>query len=447
MSSNGMEFQPKCIGREFVRCYYIILNRSPKNLHRFYDDNANFIHDDIDPMQRKTISVVGRPSIGSAIKSRTHLYRHTCTIVNGIDTVATIDGGLVVQVFGEIGYNGDRMRPFSQSFVLMAKHQAVVPHQKYFVLNDIFRFHDFLPGMERVVSEAEAGAESKAVHDLNATFMDNTTEPMNDHDNNVTTSETDAETINELQTRHLKSLLQETRPANHRKEIGSAVTVAVVAPMKIISNETAKQLFRDNCIITIGSVVNPSIKFDGHESMELGEKQRSVAESRGIACAVADISVTSNSSASSEQQERTESPVSGEIESNRHRERKNAASPTEDSKEMAPAPADIVRDAESMPAAAESTDTKPVSYAELLKLSREKSRSTSSSSLSSSGGQRRRSTSAAKDKPMIIRNSMRRKSDKQSSPNRGRLTSISSQCHQFYAIFFSLVCRPSVTQR
>lgn len=433
MSSSAMQLQPKTIGREFVRRYYTILNRSPENLHCFYNDQATFIHDDIDPMEQKTISVIGKQAICDVMKRRQLQYHHSYTIINGIDTVTTINNGLVVQVFGEIAHNSRQLRPFSQSFVLMA-----VSPLKYYVLNEIFRFRDPLPGMNCTISETNSiGESSKASDDLNATFMDDANELMIDNgqsDMNVT-PETSAETMNELQTKHLKSMLQEAqskdgRPPNYRKQIESAVTVAAAAPMKPISNETAKQLFQDKCIITIGSVINPNIKFDEEISTETEPKLQMVAAPK------------TETATKSQRTQATKSPPNVSIEtqtivfddlqqhlppkmSNETDENNNTIEETVKQEvviDMVHQAPEFNEDEEKMPIVETVTaESKPKSYAELLKLAREKSRSSSASSQSSLGDFRSGSFSSIKTKPLIIRNSLRRKMDKQSSSNRGKL--------------------------
>lgn len=447
-----MQLQPKTIGREFVRRYYTILNRSPENLHCFYNDQATFIHDDIDPMEQKTISVIGKQAICDVMKRRQLQYHHSCTIINGIDTVATINNGLVVQVFGEIAHNSRQLRPFSQSFVLMA-----VSPLKYYVLNEIFRFRDFLPGMNCTISETDSIRESsKASDDLNATFMDDANELMIDHgqsDMNVT-PETSAEQMNELQTKHLKSMLQEAqskdgRPPNYRKQIESAVTVAAAAPMKPISNETAKQLFQDKCIITIGSVINPNIKFDEEISTETEPKMQMVAAPKTEAATKSqrklatksppNVSIETQTIVSDDSQQHlpTKSPpkmTNGTDENNNTIEEIVEQEVVIDVVHQAP---EIVEDEEKMPIAETvAAESKPKSYAELLKLAREKSRSSSASSQSSLGDFRSGSFSSIKTKPLIIRNSLRRKMDKPSSTNRGKLHG--NPYHiQFHLFYFS----------
>lgn len=461
MSSSAMQFQPKTIGREFVRRYYTILNRSPENLHCFYDDEATFIHDDIDPMEQKTISVIGKRAICDVMKMRQKQYHHSSTIINGIDTVATINNGLVVQVFGEIAHNSDRMRPFSQSFVLMA-----VSPLKYYVLNEIFRFRDFLPGMERTISETESmGESSKASHDLNATFMDDANELMIDNcqsDCNVTT-ETSAETMNELQTKHLKSILQEAqskdgRLPNYRKQIESAVTVAAAAPMKPLSNETAKQLFQDKCIITVGSVINPNIKFDEEIPTETEPevpmmadqqvKMNTKSQRKSSTKSPSNVSIETQTTVSEEPAPKTTNETMEKLcidENNNTIEEAVKQEVVIDAVRQAP---EIVEDEGKLSIAETvvAVETKPKSYAELLKLAREKSRSSSASSQSSLGEFRRGSFSSIKTKPLIIRNSLRRKIDKQSPSTRGKLEPLSHSVLYKFSDFFFLSLQQNINR-
>lgn len=384
MSSSVEQLQPKSIGREFVRRYYTILNQSPENLHCFYNDESVFVHDDVDAMEQKTISVVGKQAIFNAMKMRRMHYRHRCTIINGIDTATTINNGLVVQVFGEIAHNGERMRPFSQSFILMA-----VSTLKYYVINEIFRFRDFVDSPKRTISETgSVGGTLKASHDLNATFMD---EPLDDDtDDNMT-----GESICELQTKHLKSILQDSqskdgRPPNYRKEIESAVSCAVSVPLTQISNETANQLFQDKCIITVGTVINPNINFDDEE-----------------------VDAAPH-----------ENPAEETIQKSVHVENNNTIEENQkkiaDGQEIIGKSPDAIKATETTPMATVAVVETKKSYAEMFKIAREKSRSGSLSSRSSSCDLQKASISSFKDKPLIIRNSLRRKSDKVSSSNRGK---------------------------
>lgn len=298
----SIAFQPKNIGREFVRRYYTILNHSPENLHCFYNENAIFVHDDIDPNEAKTISVVGKQAIRDVMKARSQ--RHRCTIINGIDTIPTINNGLVVQVYGEIAHGIGELRPFSQSFILAAASPI-----KFYVHNEIFRFRDFAPIVERSVCQlpsivkstplevkiAQSESESESIDtkcqseiveisdEENETSTRNSTPNEKSNDGEINKSETME--INELQSQHLKNLLQEMTKNNvdATKNLPSNIVNTTVASKtadgsvsKHVISEQATKLFQDTCIITVGNVVNPNIdlKFDeNHNNIEVEDNE------------------------------------------------------------------------------------------------------------------------------------------------------------------------------
>lgn len=385
---------PKIIGREFIRRYYMILNQSPENLHCFYNDDAIFIHDDIDSLEQKTISVIGKQAISNVMKNRQSKYRHSCTIINGIDTVATINNGLVIQVYGDISHNNEHMRPFSQSFILAAASSI-----KYYVQNEIFRFSDYLSNAKRTLSDGCSASEIMAENrnEMNTTFISDTNvnESIelidNCDDNNNATNET----INELQSKNLKNILQETRKLKEIIHLIPSKT-NVTSPMKCttivkkhnqqypaskilscagtqikqISDNTTK-LFQDNCIITVGNVMNPNLIFK--KDTIIGPLPNKIKIDNGT----------------------------------------NTI-------------ADIVESAKSTCKIDSVPDIKPKTYADSLKLLREKviqvTKNSSTSSTDSFNG-------VTKEKPIVRRSSLKKKTDRFSLPN-GILFK-----NSFYSIF------------
>lgn len=237
-----MKFQAKNIGREFVRRYYTILNKSPENLHCFYNDDAKFVHDDVDVKKSKTISVVGKAAIREAVLARLLRHRHRCTIVDGVDTIETINNGFVVKVFGEIAYGAEEMRPFDQTFIL----GAVSPVQLY-VYNEIFRYRDVASVQHSPLVTISRGKAPSAAEN---------SQPVA---NNDEVAALDLEQINEIQTQHLKSLLQD---ASRAASTQIPTTKIKAASQSGHISERTNKLFQDKCIITIGNVLNPNIEFD-----------------------------------------------------------------------------------------------------------------------------------------------------------------------------------------
>ncbi|XP_013774350.1 ras GTPase-activating protein-binding protein 1-like [Limulus polyphemus] len=128
---------PQCVGREFVRQYYTVLNMAPIYLHRFYSHNSSFVHGALDNPGQESKPVVGQQAIHQKIMQ---LKFGDCRAkILQVDSHETLGDGVVVQVTGKLSNNGQDMRPFVQTFVL-----APQSPKKYYVRNDIFRYQDYL---------------------------------------------------------------------------------------------------------------------------------------------------------------------------------------------------------------------------------------------------------------------------------------------------------------
>jgi hypothetical protein len=125
---------PLVVGREFVRQYYTLLHNSPDHLHRFYNQHSSFSHSGLDPDKDDGL-VIGQKNIHDKIQQMN--FRDCHAKISHVDAQATLGDGVVVQVFGELSNDGHQMRRFTQTFVL-----ACQSPKKYYVHNDIFRYHD-----------------------------------------------------------------------------------------------------------------------------------------------------------------------------------------------------------------------------------------------------------------------------------------------------------------
>ncbi|XP_058810284.1 ras GTPase-activating protein-binding protein 2 [Phymastichus coffea] len=126
---------PQCVGREFVRQYYTLLNRAPTHLHRFYNNYSSFVHGSVDS-SREPNPAIGQKQIHQKIQALNFQDCHAK--INQVDSQSTLGNGVVVQVSGELSNAGHPMRRFTQTFVLAAQAP-----KKYYVHNDIFRYQDY----------------------------------------------------------------------------------------------------------------------------------------------------------------------------------------------------------------------------------------------------------------------------------------------------------------
>ncbi|XP_064457815.1 ras GTPase-activating protein-binding protein 2-like isoform X2 [Ornithodoros turicata] len=153
-----------CIGREFVRQYYTVLNKSPECLHRFYSQDSSFVHGGSEKTEKGSC-VTGQQDIHWRIMQLD--FRDCHAKIRQVDSHSTLGDGVVVQVTGELSNAGQPMRRFMQTFVL-----APQTPRKYYVRNDIFCYQDEVftdnedeNGDEAVTCVQDGGEETSAAEE------------------------------------------------------------------------------------------------------------------------------------------------------------------------------------------------------------------------------------------------------------------------------------------
>ncbi|KDQ31827.1 hypothetical protein PLEOSDRAFT_43137 [Pleurotus ostreatus PC15] len=120
---------PSEVGWQFVPQYYTFVNEQPNRLHCFYTKTSTFIHG--------TEGEDGKPCFGQQeIHNKiTSIGFQDCKVfIHSVDAQASANGGIIIQVIGEMSNRGEPWRKFVQTFFLAEQPNG------YFVLNDIFRF-------------------------------------------------------------------------------------------------------------------------------------------------------------------------------------------------------------------------------------------------------------------------------------------------------------------
>ncbi|KAK9898411.1 NTF2-domain-containing protein [Cystobasidium minutum MCA 4210] len=117
------------VGWMFVPQYYTFVNKDPARLHCFYTKKSTLIHgvegEDSQPCY-------GQQDIHEKIMS---LGFEDCKVfVSTVDSQSSAEGGIIIQVVGELSNRGGPWRKFAQTFFLAEQPNG------YFVLNDIFRY-------------------------------------------------------------------------------------------------------------------------------------------------------------------------------------------------------------------------------------------------------------------------------------------------------------------
>ncbi|CAB4476145.1 NTF2-domain-containing protein [Rhizophagus irregularis] len=153
--SNGLPTGQKMpaseVGWCFVHEYYTFLNKDPSRLHCFYGQKSTLIHG----TEGETVT----PSQGEKeIKEKFQgLNLENCRVlITNVDSQASINGGILIQVLGEISNRNEVARRFAQTFFLDVQPNVT---NGYYVLNDIIRFLSD-DDIEIYNGEEEAGASA-----------------------------------------------------------------------------------------------------------------------------------------------------------------------------------------------------------------------------------------------------------------------------------------------
>ncbi|KAG0224232.1 hypothetical protein BGW41_005179 [Actinomortierella wolfii] len=113
----------------FVQEYYTFMNKEPQRLHCFYSKDSTMVHG---VEGESTNPHHGQQAIHSKIME---LDFQDCKVrVKNIDSLSSLNGGIIIQVIGEMSNKGAPSQKFLQTFFLAEQPKG------YYVLNDIFRF-------------------------------------------------------------------------------------------------------------------------------------------------------------------------------------------------------------------------------------------------------------------------------------------------------------------
>ncbi|KAL4066986.1 hypothetical protein V8B97DRAFT_1978897 [Scleroderma yunnanense] len=128
-SSIHQNVVPSEVGWQFVPQYYTFVNKQPNRLHCFYTKTSTFTHG----MEGEEVKpCFGQQEIHHKITS---IGFQDCKVfIHSVDAQSSANGGIIIQVIGEMSNHGDPWKKFVQTFFLAEQPNG------YFVLNDIFRF-------------------------------------------------------------------------------------------------------------------------------------------------------------------------------------------------------------------------------------------------------------------------------------------------------------------
>ncbi|XP_046853398.1 ras GTPase-activating protein-binding protein 2-like [Xenia sp. Carnegie-2017] len=175
------------VGREFVRQYYTMLNKDPRQVHRFYSKDSVFFHGGPGNLRCKN-PVVGQEEIYEQIENLNFKDCHAKILQ--VDSQFTVSDSVVVQVCGEFSNNGEPTKKFVQTFVLVPEGS-----KKYHVRNDIFRYQE--DGFPDEVSDETGDLANESEGDdevIDERELDNKSEQFN-NSVNVDSDQTSAVSV------------------------------------------------------------------------------------------------------------------------------------------------------------------------------------------------------------------------------------------------------------
>ncbi|PPR00763.1 hypothetical protein CVT24_000788 [Panaeolus cyanescens] len=120
---------PSEVGWQFVPQYYNFVNKEPHRLHCFYTKESTLIHGTEGEQDK---ACFGQQEIHNKI---TAIGFQDCKVfIHSVDAQSSANGGIIIQVIGEMSNHNEQWRKFVQTFFLAEQPNG------YFVLNDIFRY-------------------------------------------------------------------------------------------------------------------------------------------------------------------------------------------------------------------------------------------------------------------------------------------------------------------
>ncbi|KAG0308026.1 hypothetical protein BGZ98_009159 [Dissophora globulifera] len=127
--SNAEPKDPSEVGIFFAHEYYTFLNKEPTRLHLFYNKDSTMSHG----VQGEPTTVShGQQDINARFRELD--FEDCKVLVSNIDAQNSVDGGIMIQVIGEMSNREGPAQKFAQTFFLAEQPQG------YYVLNDIFRY-------------------------------------------------------------------------------------------------------------------------------------------------------------------------------------------------------------------------------------------------------------------------------------------------------------------
>ncbi|ROT76121.1 probable nuclear transport factor 2 [Penaeus vannamei] len=115
------------IGESFVKQYYLIFDGDREGREKL----VNFYHGELSLMSFEGVQVQGAAQIIEKIKGLS--FNKIARAITTVDCQPTFDGGVMVNILGQLKMDEDPVHGFSQTFVLKPMNDS------FFIQHDSFR--------------------------------------------------------------------------------------------------------------------------------------------------------------------------------------------------------------------------------------------------------------------------------------------------------------------
>ncbi|CAH8583720.1 unnamed protein product [Heterobilharzia americana] len=189
---------------QFVVQYYTVMKKCPSGIHRFYKDDSSMIREDT--------PVCGQRMIHEKIMSL-NLQGSQIAILK-LDALRANGNSVLIHVAGEISIANEEFRRFTQCFILREQSPC-----DFYVLNDIFRYQDYVYGDLKNNAETDSDHLAKTndycpSENVSHCPMSHTTREDHTHSWETTREENYKQAVDEVQT-HGSEMKHDQLPVDH----------------------------------------------------------------------------------------------------------------------------------------------------------------------------------------------------------------------------------------
>ncbi|KZV50234.1 ras GTPase-activating protein-binding protein 2 [Dorcoceras hygrometricum] len=212
------------VASSFVKQYYALLEISPENVHKFYQESSQLGWAEPDGAMTSVTTLRG---IDDKIMSSD--YKNLPVHLKYVDTQYSKDGGVIVAVTGVLTGKDNRKKNFSQMFFLAKQERG------FYVLNDIFRYADICEPITNIVPD-----DGKSNQTDQAAPVPNSAPSTTSFCHKSAQTEIEVDNNGNVEEKSSPLVLKESGPINISSEASHEGTNSTLAPVSDIKENAPK---------------------------------------------------------------------------------------------------------------------------------------------------------------------------------------------------------------